>query len=104
MAGQSSVDRAEMTKAAGQIDTALQTISNTQRTLGSNVQGLMVTWKGNAANAFLKAFTEFDQQFSVVLSELEGIHGKLTDSQSSYSQTESEQEQATSAILNALNS
>lgn len=103
MAGQSSVDRAEMTKAAGQIDQALQTISGTQRTLGSNVQGLMVTWKGNAATAFLKAFTEFDQQFSVVLSELEGIHGKLTDSQSTYTQNEASQEEATQAILNALN-
>lgn len=99
----SSVDRAEMTKAAGQIDTALGTISNAQRTLGSNVQGLMATWKGNAANAFLKAFTEFDQQFSVVLSELEGIHGKLTDTQATYTQNEAAQEEATQAITNALN-
>src|SRR5699024_12864478 len=53
MAGQSSVDRAEMQKAAGQIDEALGTISGIQRTLGSNVQGLMATWKGNAATAFL---------------------------------------------------
>lgn len=103
MAGQSSVDRAEMQKAAGQIDEALGTISGIQRTLGSNVQGLMATWKGNAATAFLKAFTEFDQQFSVVLNELEGIHGKMTDSQSKYSQTEADQEASTAAITGALN-
>jgi len=92
-----------MQKAAGQIDEALGTISGIQRDLGSNVQGLMATWKGNAAAAFLKAFTEFDQQFSVVLSELEGIHGKLTDTQSRYTQNEAAQEEATSAISQALN-
>ncbi|MFW6600407.1 WXG100 family type VII secretion target [Propionibacteriaceae bacterium Y2011] len=103
MAGNSQVDRAEMAKAAGQIDQALGTISGIQRDLGSNVQGLMATWKGNAATAFLRAFSEFDGQFAIVLSELEGIHGKLTDSQSQYSQNESSQEESTQAILNALN-
>lgn len=104
MSGQSSVDRAEMTKAAGQIDEALGTISGIQRNLGSNVQGLMATWKGNAATAFLKAFTEFDEQFTVVLNELEGIHGKLTDTQSRYSQNEEEQAASTAAISSLLNS
>lgn len=103
MSGTSSVDRAEMAKAAGQIDEALGNVSNIQRTLGSNVQGLMATWQGNAATAFLKAFTDFDSQFSVVLNELEGIHGKLTDTQARYSSNEAEQEAATQGIVGLLN-
>ena len=103
MSGKSSADRAEMAKAAGQINDALGTISNIQRQLGSNVQGLMATWQGNAATAFLKAFTEFDQQFSVVLNELDGIHGKLTDTQSRLTHIEQEQVAAANPIVGLLN-
>lgn len=104
MAGNSQVDRAEMTKAAGQLEGALGKVSGTQRNLGSNVQGLMATWRGNAAQAFARAFTEFDSQFTVVINEMEQLHGKLVDTQLSYSQNEQQQEESTSAILNALNS
>ncbi|MFX4271692.1 WXG100 family type VII secretion target [Propionibacteriaceae bacterium Y1685] len=98
-----SVNRASMTKAAGQIDAALTTIAKTQTNLQQSVQELTARgWTGNAAQAFLKGFTEFDNQFTTVKNELDGIHSKLTDSQTQYSRNEAEQEEASSAIFQAL--
>lgn len=103
MSEQSSVNRASMTKAAEQINTALTSIAKTQTNLGQSVQELTARgWTGNAATAFLKGFTEFDQQFTTVKNELDGIHSKLTDSQSAYTRNEQDQEEASSAIFQAL--
>ncbi len=98
MSGNTTVDRAEMTKAADQIDQASQKIHSTQQTLSSDVTNLMSTWQGNAAQAFLRSYTEFDQQFGRVQQQLEGIHGKLVDTQMTYTQNEQEQEEASKAI------
>jgi WXG100 family type VII secretion target len=101
MSGNTTVDRAEMQKAAGQIDNASGKIHKIQQDLSGEVTNLMGRWKGNAAEAFLRSYTEFDGQFGKVQQELEGIHQKLVDTQMTYTQNEQEQE-AQSQAINAL--
>jgi len=103
MSGQTTVDRAEMAKAASQIEEKAQQIHQTQQTLGGNVEQLMVKWQGNAANAFLRSYEDFDRQFGVVQQQLENIHGKLVDTQMNYTRNEDEQQAATNAITALLN-
>ncbi len=103
MSGQTTVDRAEMAKAASQIEEKAQQIHSTQQTLGGNVEQLMVKWQGNAANAFLRAYEDFDRQFGVVQQQLENIHSKLVDTQMNYTRNEDEQQAASNAITALLN-
>lgn len=103
MSENSSVDRAEMLKAAGQIDDSQNRILSGQRTLSGNVNDLMAGWQGQAASAFLSAFQEFDGQFNKVHQALVGIHEELTQTQKTYTQTEEDQRAASNAIFQALN-
>jgi WXG100 family type VII secretion target len=103
MSGNTTVDRAEMAKAAQQIEEKAGQIHQTQQTLGNQIQNLMGRWQGNAANAFLRAYQDFDGQFSVVQQQLENIHEKLVGSQSTYTQNEADQEAASNAITALLN-
>lgn len=104
MSGKSTVDRAAMVKAAGQIQDKATAIAGVQSTLQGQVAGLIGSgWQGNAANAFLRAFDDFDGQFKNVKNALDEIHQKLTSTHVRYVSTEDQQTQASSAVLNALN-
>jgi WXG100 family type VII secretion target len=103
MSGNTTVDRAEMAKAAQQIEEKAGQIHQTQQTLDGQVQRLMQRWQGNAANAFLRAYQDFDAQFSVVQQQLENIHEKLVGSQTTYTQNEADQQAASNAITALLN-
>ena len=103
MSGNTTVDRAEMAKAAQQIEEKAGPIHQTQQNLGNQIQNLMGRWQGNAANAFLRAYQDFDAQFGVVQQQLENIHEKLVGSQTTYSQNESDQQAASNAITALLN-
>lgn len=105
MSGQSSVDRAAMQQAAGQIEDKAGAIDGVQRNLQGQINNLIGSgWQGNAAQAFLRAFTDFDAQFAKVQQALVDIHGKLVDTQMKYTSTEEEQAQSTNAISALLNS
>lgn len=103
MSGNTTVDRAEMAKAAQQIEEKAGEIHQTQQALGNQIQNLMTRWQGNAANAFLRAYQDFDAQFGVVQQQLENIHEKLVGSQSTYAQNEDDQQAASNAITALLN-
>lgn len=101
--GQSSVDRAEMLKAAGQVDDAQNKIHGTQQKLSTEVTTLMAGWRGQAADAFMNAYREFDLQFDKVHQALVGIHEELSQTQKTYTTVEEDQKAATNAIFQALN-
>jgi WXG100 family type VII secretion target len=101
--GNTTVGRAEMAKAALQIEERAGQIHHTQQKLGSQIQNLMGRWQGNAANAFLRAYQDFDAQLSVVQQQLENLHQKLVGSQSMYTRNEAEQEAASDSITALLN-
>ncbi|WP_203567892.1 WXG100 family type VII secretion target [Aestuariimicrobium ganziense] len=102
MSGNQQVDRAEMKKAADQIEAKHQAIHQLQSTLSGQINSLRAGWVGNASDAFYKAYTQFDGEFEKVKGGLEEIHGKLVDSQMSYSATEEEQSAAANPILGML--
>lgn len=103
MTSNMNVNRAEMDKAAKQIEARSQQIIKIQKDLYSQITGLMAKWKGNAADAFLGAYNGFDSRFVEVQGELDKIHEKLVDTHINYTQTEQANQDATAAINAALN-
>jgi WXG100 family type VII secretion target len=94
-----------MSKAVGQIDAKVNSITGIQSQLSGQITGHIGSgWQGNAANAFLRSFEDFNGQFTKVLDALGDIHTKLQTSLGQYSSTEEDQTQtATSSINAALN-
>ncbi len=103
MSGQTTVDRAAMQKAAGQIEEAASQIHSNQQNLSNQITALRTGWHGQASDAFYGAYTEFDRQFGAVQQALEEIHGKLVETQRNYTSAEEEQKAASNAINAALN-
>ena len=102
MAGNQQVDRAEMKKAADQIDSSHQGIHQIQTTLSNQINELRIGWTGQASDAFYRAYSQFDDEFQKVKAGLEEIHGKLVDSQMRYTQNEEEQKAAANPIAQML--
>lgn len=98
-----NVDRAEMHKAAGQVEARSAEINGIQRTLDSEVNMLMAGWTGNAANAFYQAYAQVAERFTEVHAQLDRIHERLVDTQRDYTVREDESAQATNAIAALLN-
>lgn len=105
MAGNASIDRAAMAKAVSEIEAKINSITGIQSSLSGQITGHIGSgWVGNAANAFLRSFEDFNGQFAKVLDALGDIHTKLQTSLGQYGSTEEDQTQtATSAIQSALN-
>lgn len=104
MSGNTTVDRAEMQRAAGQIEEKANAIDSVQRTLQGEISGLIGSgWVGNAATAFLNAFQDFDTQFVQVQQALVGIHENLSDTKLKYEATEEAQAHETTGIAAVLN-
>lgn len=104
MGGTSSQDRAEMTKAAGQIEDAGGKIQGAQNVLSDNMGALKAKWIGDASNAFHNAYLEFDRELDKVKAGLDKIHGQLVDSQINYTKAEEEQKAAATEFAKLLNS
>lgn len=102
MSGQSQVNRASMQTAAGQVDDATGTIHGLQQKLYGEVETLRSGWKGQAAEAFYSAYTQFNKEFEDVKKGLDQIHENLVGSHTSYETTEQEQKAATNPILGML--
>ena len=102
MAGEVTVDRAAMVTAANQIEEALGQIRSQQARLDSAHASLTGGWKGEAAGAFTNAFTQFNEDFAIVIRALNGIHEKLVGSHQNYNTVESANEQGMSKIAQAL--
>ena len=103
--GNQKVDRAEMEKAAGEIDTSAGNITKIQTTLNDGITSLIGKgWEGNAAKAFLKGYEKFDEEFGKVQKELTNIHSKLSDSKMKYEQTEQENQESANEIDAMINS
>lgn len=91
-----------MAKAAGQIETKHQQIHQLQSQLGGQIAALKAGWFGQASDAFMKAYSQFDQEFEKVKQGLDQIHGNLVDSQIKYTATEEEQKAAANPILGMI--
>lgn len=81
-----------LAKAADKVEDAYGTIERKiQKKLYGEIEGLMQTWKGDAAKQFFASFQLFDKEFSDVQDSLNELHKKLVQSGVDYSRTENEQ-------------
>lgn len=103
MANQTSVDRSAMATAAGQIEDAVTNIKSIQSKLNGFHSDLQGGWKGMAATAFTNAYIGFNDNFTKVINALEGMHGNLTTTHTTYQTTEQDQTQAANKVNSLLN-
>ncbi|GAA2180593.1 hypothetical protein GCM10009785_12070 [Brooklawnia cerclae] len=96
-------NRYEIGVAIQQLSDADQQIERIQATLRNEMAALQSSWQGNASAAFSKAHSAFDDKFETTQKELQRIQEVLQSSLGDYTRNEADQEQASSAIFNALN-
>lgn len=92
-----------MSTAATQVEAALSEIRAQQSQLANYNSELIGSWKGEAATAFANAYTQFNEDFGVVVNALNGILERLGASHTNYNTVEAANQQSASRISNALN-
>jgi WXG100 family type VII secretion target len=103
VADQSAVDRAAMAQAAQKLDSAANVVKGIQTRLEGHKQELRSGWEGNASMAFERVFQAFNEDFSKVLTAMQGMHEKLVHTKIQYESSEQEQEAAVNKISALLN-
>ena len=92
-----------MSTAATQVEQALSEIRAQQSQLANYNSDLIGTWKGEAATAFTNAFTQFNEDFTVVISALNGILERLGASHANYNTVETANMESANWISGLLN-
>jgi WXG100 family type VII secretion target len=98
-----TVNRAAMVTAAQQVESALGEIRSQQARLVSTHDTLQGGWKGEASAAFTNAFTEFNNDFGIVINALNGIHERLIGSHKNYNTVESANTDSANKLAGLLN-
>lgn len=93
----------DIQQSASRIDQA----ANTIRGLKSEIDGHRVTlathWGGASADSFARVMTVYDEELNKVLGSLQTIHEKLVHAKITYESNEQQQQDAVSAVDQALN-
>jgi WXG100 family type VII secretion target len=92
-----------MSTAATQVEAALSEIRAQQSQLANYNSELIGSWKGEAATAFANAYSQFNDDFTVVISALNGILERLGVSHQNYNAVETANQESASRISQALN-
>lgn len=100
--GNKSVDRAEMAKAAQQIDTKHQQIVALQTSLRGEMSSLAAVWTGRASTAFQQGYQRFDEEYDKVKNGLERIHSALTETLRDYTIREEESESEANKFIGTI--
>jgi WXG100 family type VII secretion target len=100
---EAQVDRAAMVQAAQRLEDAVGTTRGIQNQLNGHKTELLSNWSGNAARAFDQVFEQFDADFRRVITAMEGMHGKLVQTHSTYVRTEEEQTATVNKVAGLLN-
>jgi WXG100 family type VII secretion target len=103
VAGETSFDRDSMATAATQVEEAVAQIRGLQSRLNATHADTMTGWQGESASAFTAAFTEFNADFSKVITALDMMHEKLIGSRVNYNASESANTASANRITTALN-
>ena len=103
MAGQTSVDRGAMQRAAQQLDSAHNTVTGLRATLETHRTELLSGWKGEAASAFANVYEAFDADMAKVLAAMQQLHSKLVTTHSTYVSTEEERSATVNRVAGLLN-
>jgi WXG100 family type VII secretion target len=103
MAGESAVNRAAMTTAYNELQSAVDDVKALQSRL-SGVQGdLQSAWVGDASSAFNSAYTAFNTDFTKVIQAMQVMQEKLVATEKRYAANEAEQTQSATRVQGLLN-
>ena len=89
-AGAKSVERDEMTAAAGHIQQGIDDIEGIRSRMQTQMSTLNGNWTSRASRAYASATEATNQEFLKVIQGLQEIHVALTGNQAAYTQTEEE--------------
>jgi WXG100 family type VII secretion target len=92
-----------MSTAAQQVEEALSSIRGQQSQLANYNSELIGSWKGEAATAFANAYTQFNEDFTIVVNALNGILERLGASHANYNTVEAANQETANRISTALN-
>jgi len=92
-----------MVTAANQIENALGQVRGQQSRLVGIHDQLAGSWKGVASSAFTNAFTQFNEDFTIVINALNQMHERLVGTHNNYNTVEAANQQTSNKIAAALN-
>jgi WXG100 family type VII secretion target len=92
-----------MAQAAQRLEDAVGTTRGIRTQLQGHRGEVLGQWSGNAARAFDTVFEQFDQDFQRVINAMDGMHGKLVQTQATYVRTEEEQTATVNRVSNIIN-
>jgi WXG100 family type VII secretion target len=92
-----------MAKAAQDLEASAGVIKGLQTQLEGHKNEMRSGWEGNASTAFENVFRRFDEDFSVVLRQLEEMHQKLADTKITYEAKEQMADEAVNKVQQLLN-
>jgi ESAT-6 family protein len=103
MAGEVSVQREAINRAAGQLDQAYGVVTGLRTQLASHAQELQAAWRGEASSAFQNVYTSFDADLGKILTAMQQLHENMTSTHTTYNATEAQQTQTVSKVAGLLN-
>lgn len=103
MAGEVTVQRDAISRAANQLNDAYSAVTALRQQLEGHQQELMGVWKGTAATAFQNVYVAFDEDMQKVLTAMNTLHEKMTQTHATYNATEAQQSQTVSKVAGLLN-
>ena len=103
MAGVSAQDRAAMTTASNQLESAVEQVTSQQARLASEQESMMGGWKGTAGTAFTNAYTQFNADYTKVLQAMQRLQEALAANTKNYTADEAANTTLSTKISTALN-
>jgi WXG100 family type VII secretion target len=103
MAGETAVNRAAMTTAYNNLQTAVDEVRGLQSRLAGYQSSLQGGWVGMASSAFTTAYTAFNEDFSKVIQAMQYMQDKLVVTEKRYAANEATQTEAANRVSSMLN-
>jgi len=103
VSGNRTHNAVDIQQSASRIDQAANTIRGLKTEIDGHRATLAQHWGGASANSFGRVMTVYDEELKKVLASLNNIHEKLVHTKIQYESNEQQQEDAVSAVEQALN-
>jgi WXG100 family type VII secretion target len=103
MAGESAVNRAAMTTAYNELQSAVDDVKSLQSRLSGYQSDLQGAWVGDASSAFTSAYTAFNADFTKVIQAMQVMQEKLVATEKRYAANEAEQTASATRVSGLLN-
>jgi ESAT-6 family protein len=103
MAGEVTVEREAIQRAANQLEAAHGVVAGLRARLEGEHQQLTGGWRGNAASAFTAVYQTFDTEMAKVLTAMEHLQNNMGTSHTTYNASEDQASQQVNRVNGLLN-